>query len=216
VSVRRLRARARVVPLAALVVLVGALAGCYFETSAPPTGPEVLVIGDSNVSKGGPDLVEILGPAYTTTVDGVPGAGAQTWYPGVTWPQRLANLLAAHPAVAIVVQLGTNDAGSAESAAAFAEHLDAILAVVPAETLVLWNNVRLPAVEGWTAENVATVNGALASATARWPNLRIEDQAGYFDGHPEWAQPDSLHFTPEGYRELASWNLANLQAALAP
>jgi len=194
------------------LALLGLLGGCFYETSTPPTGPGVLVIGDSNVADGGPTWVETLGATYTTTVDGVPGADSKTWFTDTTWPQRISEVLAEHPGVAGVVQLGTNDAGTAAGAAAFAANVDAILAVIPSETVVLWNNVRLPVIEGWTAENVATVNAALTAATATWPNLQIEDEAG----HPEWIADTALHFTPAGYTELASWTLANLNAALAP
>jgi lysophospholipase L1-like esterase len=209
----RSRSVVTAVAVSALVCLLG---GCYFATSAPPTGPAILVIGDSNVANGGPSFIETLGPTYTTTVDGVPGDTTQEYYGTVSWPQRVAALLAGHQVAAIVVQLGTNDAHTTAGAAAFAANLDAILAVVPPDTLVLWNNVRRPEIEDWTPENVQTVNDALAAATGRWPNLRVPDEAGHFDGHPEWIPPTALHFTSAGYDELARWTLDNVNASVTP
>lgn len=173
-------------------------------------------MGDSNIADGGPSFISLVGPTYTTTVDGVPLANTETWFTDTSWPDEVAQVLVNHPAVAIVIQLGTNDASTTAGAAAFAANLDAILAVIPSETTVLWNNVRLPTAGSWTAANVATVNAALTAATATWPNLQIQDLAGYFAGHPEWIEDADVHFTPEGYNELARWTLANLDAALTP
>jgi lysophospholipase L1-like esterase len=46
------------------------------------------------------------------------------------------------------------------------------------------------------------VNDALAAARTRWSNLTLVDMSARFRNHPEWHQPDGLHFSPAGSEQL--------------
>lgn len=194
--------------LVLLLVGLALLTGCGgFRTlvSSPPpsNGPDVLLIGDSNLSNAAQAVLGAYSPTYNATVDATWAIQADD----PKWDGYLAQDLTAHAPVAVVVQLGTND-GTFGTVAEFAAAVDHIMGLLPTVP-VLWNNVRL------LHPDDPAINAALSDALTRWPNLRLSDYNGHFTGHPEWINAaDPLHLSTPGTVEYSSWTLAEVNTLL--
>jgi hypothetical protein len=90
----------------------------------------------------------------------------------------------------VIVHLGTN--GGATQA-----QLDAVMAVLGPERLVLWSTIQLPDDPSrYTYER--STNDAIAALADRYPNVRIFDWESLSRQQPEWLYVEGIHMTPQG------------------
>jgi hypothetical protein len=90
----------------------------------------------------------------------------------------------------IIVHLGTN--GGATQA-----QLDAVMAVLGPDRLVLWSTIQLPDDPArYTYER--STNDAIAALAERYPNVRVFDWESISRQQPEWLYVEGIHMTPEG------------------
>ena len=95
----------------------------------------------------------------------------------------------------IIVHLGTNGG-------AVATELDAIMAVLGQDRIVLWSTIQLPDDPSRYTYEQAT-NEAIAGLADRYSNVRIFDWQAATKLHPEWLYAEGIHMTPEGCRGYA-------------
>lgn len=95
----------------------------------------------------------------------------------------------------IIVHLGTNGG-------AVATELDAIMAVLGQDRIILWSTIQLPDDPSRYTYEQAT-NEAIAGLADRYPNVRIFDWQAATKLHPEWLYAEGIHMTPEGCRGYA-------------
>jgi hypothetical protein len=105
-----------------------------------------------------------------------------------------AAILQAHGAFpgTVVVHLGTNGPTSAGE-------LDAMLGAVAGVPRVVLVNVQLNGSRTWEG----SVNGEIAAAAGRWPDVRLADWHGASAGHPDWFS-DGIHLTAAGAEAYAA------------
>jgi lysophospholipase L1-like esterase len=159
-------------------------------------GNRVLVIGDSLLEFSQPSVQASLdADGWQATVIGHGGSSIEDW-------QQLIESLGAfvRPDVA-VVELGTNDCNL--TCPDLAPVIDATMRTLVADGAgaVLWLNVQeRPAYPA----HARYVNLAIAQAAIRWPQMEVVDLRGYADPHPEWHNPDGLHFNSVGQQALGA------------
>lgn len=73
--------------------------------------------------------------------------------------------------------------------------IDAILDGLRGTDAVFWLTIR-PHPDH--PERQAEINAAIRAAASRRSNVRVVDVAAAFEGHPEWVDPDGVHFTEAG------------------
>ena len=95
-----------------------------------------------------------------------------------------------------VISLGANDIGAYESSSSELDaRMDELLALLPQP--VLWI-APAPTSAEHPQERVAEWRMALWRAEQRWPGLEVQDAP------TEWLSPDGVHFSVEGYGQLAA------------
>lgn len=90
----------------------------------------------------------------------------------------------------VIVHLGTNGGATATE-------LDAVMAVLGADRVVLWSTIQLPDDPSRYTYEGAT-NEAIAGLVERYDNVRIFDWQAATRLHPEWLYAEGIHMTPEG------------------
>jgi hypothetical protein len=70
---------------------------------------------------------------------------------------------------------------------------------------VLWTNLPCSILPPGYETGCATVDQALMDAQARHEDLHVLDWAAVADGHPEWVDPDGVHYTHEGSKAYADF-----------
>lgn len=104
----------------------------------------------------------------------------------------------------VLVHLGTN--GGATDA-----DLDAIMAALGPERLVMWSTIQLPDDPSrYTYEQ--STNDAIAGLVERYPNVLVFDWQSLSRQHPEWLYAEGIHMTPEGCEGYAALVDAQLRA----
>jgi lysophospholipase L1-like esterase len=181
----------------AAVVVVGLIVLTATASSGEHvTGNRVLVIGDSLLEFSEPSVQSSLNSdGWQAVVIGHRGYSIEDW-------QQLIEPLAAfvRPNVA-VVELGTNDCNV--TCPDLAPVIDATMRTLVANDVgaVLWLNVQerpdYPA-------HARYVNLAIAQAAIRWPQMEVVDLRRFADPHPEWHDPDGLHFNSVGQQALGA------------
>jgi len=102
-----------------------------------------------------------------------------------------------------VIELGTNDTaliveGSPVGAQ---QRIDEMMAVIGTEP-VMWVSTVTETQEGsYASDNMKIWNSELLDSQARYPNMRLYNWTSA--SKPEWFAPDGIHYTPEGFTELA-------------
>jgi hypothetical protein len=96
----------------------------------------------------------------------------------------------------IIIHLGTN--GGATPA-----ELDAIMALLGPDRLVMWSTIQLPDDPArYTYER--KTNKAIADLAERYDNVLVFDWEAKSQQHPSWIYLEGIHMTPEGCRGYAS------------
>lgn len=90
----------------------------------------------------------------------------------------------------VIVHLGTNGGATTSE-------LDAIMAVLGTDRVVLWSTIQLPDDPSRYTYEDAT-NEAIAALADRHDNVRIFDWQAATRLHPEWLYAEGIHMTPEG------------------
>lgn len=96
----------------------------------------------------------------------------------------------------VIVHLGTNGGATATE-------LDAVMAVLGADRIVLWSTIQLPDDPSRYTYEDAT-NEAITGLAERHDNVRIFDWQAATRLHPEWLYAEGIHMTPEGCAGYAS------------
>jgi len=185
----------------------------------PPTvgaNNRVLVLGDSNLYESGAQVDAALrGVGLEPTLRGVPSLGLKDL--DAYWLGELPRLLATDPAV-VVVALGTNDTDTPADVEAFSARLDTMMRAIGDHPVVWVTHVERRAFE--VAGGAHSVNGAIRSAGARWPNLTVLDRSARLGNDPSLLRADGLHFTDAGMvafgNEIATAARAVLPVAGVP
>jgi lysophospholipase L1-like esterase len=181
---------------AALLALVAA--ACTEES--PVAGNRVLIVGDSLTDQSHAPIAAALRDAGWDPV-------FQT-FGGTTiedWARQLSKRVAFINPDVVIMELGTNDCGSA-GCPDLAPAIDHAMRDI-GDRPVLWLNIQVDAI---APDHPDYVNYAIAAADARWPNMWMVDLAGRMRGHPEW-RVDGLHFNDAGKQQLASLMVEALQ-----
>jgi len=160
------------------------------------TGNRVLVIGDSLLEFSQPSVQASLdADGWQAVVIGHRGYSIEAW-------QQLIGPLAAfvRPNVA-VVELGTNDCNL--TCPDLGPVIDATMRTLVANGVgaVLWLNVQER--PGYP-DHARNVNLAIAQASIRWPQMEVVELRRFADPHPEWHNPDGLHFNSVGQEALGA------------
>lgn len=104
----------------------------------------------------------------------------------------------------VIVHLGTNGGATAAD-------LDAIMAVLGPERLVMWATIQLPDdPDRYTYER--STNDAISALADRYDNVLILDWESLSRQHPEWMYVEGIHMTPEGCEGYAALAEARLRA----
>jgi hypothetical protein len=103
-----------------------------------------------------------------------------------------------------VVELGTNDAAllaAQKSTFGARQRIDEMMAIIGDEP-VMWPTA-VTQVDGgdYARANMEAWNSVLRDATKSYPNLMVYDWASV--AQPNWFSSDGIHYTPEGFREMA-------------
>lgn len=99
----------------------------------------------------------------------------------------------------LVVSAGTND--DPRIVSTFIRAVSRVLAAAGRDRCVVWPTIVRPAAVGAT---YVGLNGALARAASRNPNLVLVDWVGMVRRHPAWLSDDGVHVTVAGYRARAA------------
>lgn len=90
----------------------------------------------------------------------------------------------------VIVHLGTNGGATPEE-------LDAIMALLGPDRLVLWSTIQLPDDPSrYTYER--STNDAIAALADRYANVLVFDWESVSRQQPEWLYVEGIHMTPEG------------------
>lgn len=181
-----------------------ALAGCNGDGSGrstttttrvePPDAPRVLVLGDSNLFRSGPEVDAALRDAgFEPTLLGVPGYGLKDL--DDFWLETLPDVLEVDPDV-VVVGLGTNDTEMTDDVVQFPERLDRMMEAL-GDRPVIWLT-HVDDRPGAPASAGRTINAAVRAAPDRWSNLTVLDVAVAIANDPTILRGDGLHFSPVG------------------
>jgi lysophospholipase L1-like esterase len=180
------------------VVLVGPLVWATSRPSRSAAAPavrgnRVLLVGDTLLWQSQPQVTASLTVGgWKPSISAAPATTIGAWTP------KMARLVADADPDTVVVELGTNNCTT--ECPNLAAVIDRLMRSVPRTIPVFWLNVQnqpsYPA-------HPESVNDALAAAQSRWPNLRLVDMSARFRNHPEWHQPDGLHFSAAGSDQLA-------------
>ena len=160
------------------------------------SGNHVLVIGDSLVHLSQDSVTSALKPdGWQPVIEAQGGTTIEHWESlvGPTAAFTKANVA--------VVELGTNDCDT--TCNDLGPAIDRIMTslVHAGVGAVLWLNVQeVPAYP----VHSRYVNFAIEQAAVRWPQMEVVDMRGLFDAHPEWRNPDGLHFNATGQQELGN------------
>jgi hypothetical protein len=168
--------------------------------------------------------------SFVPLVVAVPGAGIRTpTCPAPTkecstddfWRKKPGAVFARAPVDAVVSNLGINDAflpgtPTTTGYAGYDGKIDYFMGLVPSSTVVLWTNLPCTIEPPRLRVGCRAVNRALASAPARWRNLRIVDWAsvaGSRTAYIDQSEPPGyrVHYTDAGH---AAWS-ALVATALA-
>lgn len=178
----------------ALIAAVAIAAVACAPTHA--TGPKILLVGDSLLNQSREEITATLSQAGWIPIIEAEGGTTIT-----TWSERVQFLQAADLPNMVVIELGTNDCSPVECPD-LGPYIDQIMSSIPSVHPVVWLNVQEDVPPPFD-EDRAFVNAAIASADVRWANLYVIDLNGHFAGHPEWHNPDGLHFNDVGRQEFA-------------
>jgi lysophospholipase L1-like esterase len=135
--------------------------------------------------------------------------GAEGWEPTIEavgsttityWADRVQVFQAFEQPDIVVIELGTNDCSNV-GCVPLGPYIDQIMSSIPSSNAVLWLNVQEDVPPPFDADR-DFVNGALAEADQRWPNMYLIDLNGHFAAHPEWHNPDGVHFNDLGQQEF--------------
>ena len=161
---------------------IGSSAGSLETGSATPTFPaydgEVFAIGDS-VLAGAAACLEPRGVSVNAEQSRQVAAAIEIL-------ARRAESLPPR----VVVHLGTNGGATPDE-------LDAIMALLGPDRLVLWSTIQLPDdPTRYTYER--STNDATVALTERYDNALVFDWESVSRQHPEWLYVEGIHMTPEG------------------
>lgn len=93
-----------------------------------------------------------------------------------------------------VIELGTNDVGAQVKPDAFQDDMEAILALLPRATPVVWVNVYL----GHRIEATEEANEIITTVTAARPQTMVADWHNLATGKPELLTDDGVHLHERG------------------
>lgn len=200
------------------ILLAGALGALVAApgsgvAASPTPEPRVLIIGDS-IATGmvwHDSAVAIVqkhlevdwevAVCRTLVGNGCPSDGAR--------PESAIDLVESLASVPpyVVVEVGYND-----SPDSFGAGVDAFMNELRAEGVqhVFWLTLRE------TREPFPQLNGVLASASARYPELRLIDWNAASGPHPEWLQADGLHLDEGGGDAMAHLIHGSLLEVISP
>jgi hypothetical protein len=99
----------------------------------------------------------------------------------------------------LVVSAGTND--DPRIVSTFIRAVSRVLRAAGRHRCVVWPTIVRPAAVGATYDRL---NGALARAASRHPNLVLVDWVGMVQRHSAWLSNDGVHVTAAGYRARAA------------
>jgi len=197
----------------------------------------VLFVGDSNVTLSSAQIVAEttwethLDDGYVPVLAARVGASIRTpdciVVKGCTtynyWQIRLAALLKRVHPNAIVNNLGINDTASlgtptTRGYAAYGAKIDWFMRLLPPGVPVLWTNLPCTIEPKSRLVGCRDVDGALAAATKRWPDLIDVNWAGTADSHPDWmifqGTTPEVHYTTIGDANWARLVVKMLDANL--
>jgi lysophospholipase L1-like esterase len=190
--------------LVALVPLAWvSVAASRTEPKPVVRGDKALVVGDSLTWQSAPQVTAALqAHGWEPTIQAESGTTIGDW------ADKVGTLIEEHDPDVLVVELGTNNCTAA--CPRIERVIDRLLRDVPRSLPVVWLNVQ--AQPSYPA-HPESVNDALASAAARWPNVTLIDMSARFRNHPDWHVADGPHLTPTGSTELARLVVESLQTA---
>jgi hypothetical protein len=193
----------------AVVALVFVATGCKRDITK-----EVLFVNDSVTHQSlGAIVTEFnnveqanhAGRYAPNFASSVPGIGLKQVLPvpaaeiPAYWANHMASLIEHTKPEVIVVELGYNDCGY--DLTNYSADIDNLMANIPPSVPVHWLTMQ-DAKHLFTCDEL--INGALAAATTRWPNLTLFDFGAFVEGHTEWLA-DGKHLNADGQVAYANW-----------
>jgi lysophospholipase L1-like esterase len=227
-----MRVDVRKAGIAALVIaLAFGLVACK-----PRARGVVTFIGDSNLEGAATALVDTLNTrdnGYVEYFLGTTGTMIRTPdcasnLPAGTscttynfWKVRLGHALSQVNTDAIVVELGINDAAQLGARdgpgySFYDEKIDWFMALLPSDKPVLWTNLPCAIEPTDHKTGCAVVNAALTLAPIRHTNLAVLDWGAEADTHPEYMQPNDVHYSAAGNSAYATFIAGALDARIPP
>jgi hypothetical protein len=173
--------------------------------------PRVTVIGDSvaSVLRSNPDATRKLAQSLDLQLDlrvCRKLVEPSCWYEGEQAPTALQAIQAAGSSLGrvVIVDVGYNDIASE-----YRPELDQVMqALVDAGvSRVVWVTLHVD------RENYGLINGVIANAPSRWPQLSVADWNAFSAGKP-WFGYDGLHLNDSGALGLARLLRMQVMAAL--
>jgi len=174
--------------------------------------PRVTVIGDSvaSVLRSNPDATRKLAQSLDLQLDlrvCRKLVEPSCWYEGEQAPTALQAIQAAGSSLGrvVIVDVGYNDIASE-----YRPELDQVMqALVDAGvSRVVWVTLHVD------RENYGLINGVIANAPSRWPQLSVADWNAFSAGKP-WFGYDAVHLNDSGAVGLAKLLRMQVLAALA-
>jgi hypothetical protein len=113
--------------------------------------------------------------------------------------------------------LGVNDIQQAGTAttigyASYGQKIDYFMKSMPKGKPVLWINLPCKIEPPKYLHGCSVVNGALNSATKRWPNLKVFNWAAVANQHAEYIVKNDVHYTPAGRKAISEFIAQKLDA----
>ncbi|KAA0235069.1 MAG: hypothetical protein EDR02_06185 [Actinobacteria bacterium] len=170
------------------VAILGLLGSVTSAAPASAQAPRLFVVGDSVILGAESAIRSTLGANWDVVFD---AAVSRSTSAG-------AAVIAARKheiGDTVVVQLGTNDAGTIS---VFEARIDEVMQQLADVPNVVWVNIRE------VRDYYPAANQALRNAEARWPNLTVADWNAYSSGVPDPVYEDGLHLTGTGAQGMAN------------
>lgn len=170
------------------MTIAGLIGSVVAVAPASAQPPRLFVVGDSVILGAESAIRSTLGASWDVVFD---AAVSRSTSAG-------ASVIAARKheiGDTVVVQLGTNDAGTTS---VFEARIDEVMQQLADIPNVVWVNIRE------VRDYYPAANQALRNAEARWPNLTVADWNAYSAGVPDPVYEDGLHLTGTGAQGMAN------------
>jgi hypothetical protein len=210
-SLRRALVLLAAVLLAACTDAAGSASSTTTSRLPPTTLPPPQVVGLLGDSQAYLSLDEFRVELTPNTVEAHAAVGLQT----VEGHYGFAELQAKNPA-ALAIVLGTNDTLDGVVSAEEIASIDRMGALLQPMPCVVW--LEVPTTTPHQPDSSAAAkqwNELLRDASARY-GFTVVPWAEMVADHPEWFDPDQIHFTPAGQAALADALGRAVERCLAP